>query len=103
MYLGGVAPFGQRLNEAGTLEWTDEGKAAVQRMVRMRRRGMSLRKIAAAISADGAAISYATVAAVLRRERKPLPSLAELRAKGFKVLERGPRRRGYIMPTGGAG
>jgi putative DNA-invertase from lambdoid prophage Rac len=65
-YLGGIAPFGWRVGEAGELEPIPEQQAAIRKMRRLRERGASLRAIAAEMKAGGILISHVGVQAALR-------------------------------------
>jgi len=80
-YLGGTVPFGYRLETGGdglpVVAPCEGEQAAIQEALRMRAAGASLRKIAAALQADGYAISHASVQRVLRDARK-----TEARKKG---------------------
>jgi putative DNA-invertase from lambdoid prophage Rac len=80
-YLGGTVPFGYRRETGGdglpVVAPCEGEQAAIQEALRMRAAGASLRKIAAALQADGYAISHAAVQRVLRDARK-----TEARKKG---------------------
>jgi DNA invertase Pin-like site-specific DNA recombinase len=65
-YLGGIAPFGWRVNDEGGLSEVAEQEAAIRTMLSLRAEGASLRQIAVAMSVAGHAISHEGVASVLR-------------------------------------
>jgi DNA invertase Pin-like site-specific DNA recombinase len=77
-YLGGKAPFGFRVGEAGELIPVPEQQKALARMQRLRRDGYSLREIRNKLRQSGTVISHAAVRLVLRRadrqaaERSPI-------------------------------
>jgi putative DNA-invertase from lambdoid prophage Rac len=52
-YLGGIIPFGWEIGEDGALIEVTEQQRAIQRIVELRRKGLSLRAISASIAADG--------------------------------------------------
>lgn len=64
-YLGGIVPFGWRIGEDGTLTEVPEQQRAIQRIIELRRNGLSLRAISAAIAADGVRLSHEGVKNVL--------------------------------------
>lgn len=64
-YLGGSIPFGWMLGEAGELVKHETQQVAIERMRVMRGTGKSLRKISAAMTAEGFALSHAGVKNVL--------------------------------------
>jgi DNA invertase Pin-like site-specific DNA recombinase len=64
-YLGGVPPFGWRVNDEGALCEVPGQQAAIRTMRSLRAEGASLRQISAAMRAEGMAISHAGVASVL--------------------------------------
>jgi putative DNA-invertase from lambdoid prophage Rac len=64
-YLGGIVPFGWRIGEDGTLVEVLEQQRAIQRIVELRRKGVSLRAISASIAADGVKLSHEGVKNVL--------------------------------------
>jgi putative DNA-invertase from lambdoid prophage Rac len=64
-YLGGIVPFGWRIGEDGTLVEMLEQQRAIQRIVELRRKGVSLRAISASIAADGVKLSHEGVKNVL--------------------------------------
>ena len=76
-FLGGTAPFGWRVGDAGELVEVPEQQKAIRTMVRMRKAGKSLRAIADAMRAQGPAISHVTVAEVIaaaeERTKSALP------------------------------
>jgi DNA invertase Pin-like site-specific DNA recombinase len=65
-YLGGVAPFGWRVGEAGELVAVAEQQAAIARMRELRQGGASLRTIAAAVANEGHSLSHVGVSNALR-------------------------------------
>jgi DNA invertase Pin-like site-specific DNA recombinase len=65
-YLGGIAPFGWRVNGDGALEELPEQQVAIRTMRSLRAQGASLRQIAVVMSVAGHAISHEGVAGVLR-------------------------------------
>jgi putative DNA-invertase from lambdoid prophage Rac len=64
-YLGGIVPFGWRIGEDGALVEAPEQQRAIQRIVELRRKGVSLRAISASIAADGVKLSHEGVKNVL--------------------------------------
>jgi putative DNA-invertase from lambdoid prophage Rac len=64
-YLGGIVPFGWRIGEDGALVEVPEQQRAIQRIVELRRKGVSLRAISASIAADGVKLSHEGVKNVL--------------------------------------
>ena len=58
-YLGGKAPWGWRVSEAGELVPIPEQQAAIQRMQALRDQGLALRVIADRMKAAGVSISHA--------------------------------------------
>jgi DNA invertase Pin-like site-specific DNA recombinase len=64
-YLGGIVPFGWRIGEDGTLVEVLAQQRAIQRIVELRRKGVSLRAISASIAADGVKLSHEGVKNVL--------------------------------------
>jgi DNA invertase Pin-like site-specific DNA recombinase len=64
-YLGGTPPFGWTVDSDGALLEVPEQQAAIQRMLKMRQAGSSLRAIADAIKADGFELSHVGVKKVL--------------------------------------
>ena len=64
-YLGGIVPFGWRIGEDGTLVEVLEQQHAIQRIVELRQKGLSLRAISASIAADGVKLSHEGVKNVL--------------------------------------
>jgi putative DNA-invertase from lambdoid prophage Rac len=64
-YLGGIVPFGWRIGEDGALIEVPEQQRAIQRIVELRRNGLSLRAISASIAADGLKLSHEGVKNVL--------------------------------------
>jgi putative DNA-invertase from lambdoid prophage Rac len=65
-YLGGLKPFGFQIGDDGELVPDEAEQAAIKRMAAMRKRGKSLRAIAAAMTAKGHKLSHEGVAKVLR-------------------------------------
>lgn len=65
-YLGGGAPFGWRVGDAGELVEEPGQQKAIAKMVKLRASGQSLRAIAAAMNAAGFAISHVTVGEAVR-------------------------------------
>jgi len=63
-YLGGIVPFGWRIGEDGIVEVLEQQRA-IQRIVELRRKGVSLRAISASIAADGVKLSHEGVKNVL--------------------------------------
>jgi hypothetical protein len=66
-FLGGPAPFGFN-REDGVLVPVPAQQAAIQRMHKMRGKGMSLRAIADVLTDNGTPISHMGVKRVLNRE-----------------------------------
>jgi putative DNA-invertase from lambdoid prophage Rac len=64
-YLGGIVPFGWRVSEDGSLTEDSDQQRAIRRILELRREGLSLRAIAAAISAEGIKLSHEGVKNVL--------------------------------------
>ena len=64
-YLGGIVPFGWQISEDGALIEVPEQQRAIQRIVELRRKGLSLRAISASIAADGVQLSHEGVKNVL--------------------------------------
>ncbi len=64
-YLGGIAPFGWRVGEDGALTEDPDQQRAIQRILEMRREGLSLRAISLALSAEGVRLSHEGVKNVL--------------------------------------
>jgi putative DNA-invertase from lambdoid prophage Rac len=52
-YLGGIVPFGWQLGEDGALRENPDQQRAIQRIRELRRNGLSLRAISAAIAVEG--------------------------------------------------
>jgi len=65
-YLGGTVPFGYRQGEDGALIEIPEQQAAIEKMRRMRAKGVALRVIAEKMTAAGTPISHMGVSKVLR-------------------------------------
>lgn len=65
-YLGGSVPFGWTLSEEGALIEEPSQQAAIQHMAAMKGQGQSLRAIAAAMEAQGFAITHMGVKRVLQ-------------------------------------
>jgi putative DNA-invertase from lambdoid prophage Rac len=68
MFLGGKPPFGFDKGEAGELVRVETEQAAIVRIVALRKRGKTLRKISDALKANGVSISHEGVAGVLRAQ-----------------------------------
>jgi putative DNA-invertase from lambdoid prophage Rac len=64
-YLGGIVPFGWRVGEDGALIEVPDQQRAIQRIRQLRREGLSLRAISAAVSAEGVKLSHEGVKNVL--------------------------------------
>jgi putative DNA-invertase from lambdoid prophage Rac len=64
-YLGGIVPFGWRVDEDGALTEHPHQQRAIQRILQLRREGLSLRAISAAVSAEGFKLSHEGVKNVL--------------------------------------
>ena len=64
-YLGGIVPFGWQIGEDGALIEVPEQQRAIQRIVELRRKGLSLRAISGSIAADGVQLSHEGVKNVL--------------------------------------
>src|ERR1700730_5946616 len=64
-YLGGIVPFGWGVSEDGTLIETSDQQRAIQRIIALRRNGLSLRAISASIAAAGVKLSHEGVKNVL--------------------------------------
>jgi len=64
-YLGGIVPFGWQVGEDGALVEDSEQQRATQRILKLRRDGLSLRAISAAIAAEGIKLSHEGVKNVL--------------------------------------
>jgi len=64
-YLGGIVPFGWRIADDGALAEVPEQQRAIHRIIELRRDGLSLRDISAAIAADGVKLSHEGVKSVL--------------------------------------
>jgi DNA invertase Pin-like site-specific DNA recombinase len=64
-YLGGIVPFGWRIGEDGALIEVPEQQRTIQRIIELRRKGLSLRAISASIAADGVKLSHEGVKNVL--------------------------------------
>jgi len=64
-YLGGIVPFGWQIGEDGALIELPERQRAIQRIVELRRKGLSLRAISASIVAEGVQLSHEGVKNVL--------------------------------------
>ena len=71
-YLGGIVPFGCRIGEDGALVEVPEQQRAIQRIVELRRKGLSLRAISASIAEDGVKLSHEGVKNVLAAARNDL-------------------------------
>lgn len=57
-YLGGIVPFGWQLADGGALIEDPNQQRAIQCICELRRNGLSLRAISAAIAADGVKLSH---------------------------------------------
>jgi DNA invertase Pin-like site-specific DNA recombinase len=64
-YLGGIVPFGWRVGEDGSLVEEPDQQRAIRRIVELRRQGLALRAISAALAADGIRLSHEGVKGVL--------------------------------------
>jgi putative DNA-invertase from lambdoid prophage Rac len=64
-YLGGPAPFGWRYDADRKLVEIPKQQKALKRIRSLRAKGMSLRKIAAALAAEGHKLSHTSVASIL--------------------------------------
>jgi putative DNA-invertase from lambdoid prophage Rac len=64
-YLGGIVPFGWQVGEDGALIEVRDQQRAIQRIIELRRQGLSLRAISASISAEGVKLSHEGVKNVL--------------------------------------
>jgi putative DNA-invertase from lambdoid prophage Rac len=64
-YLGGIVPFGWRIGEDGALVEVPEQQRAIQRIIELRRAGLSLRSISTAIRKEGIRLSHEGVKNVL--------------------------------------
>ena len=64
-YLGGIVPFGWRIGDDGALVEVPDQQRTIERIVQLRRSGLSLRAIASAIVADGVKLSHEGVKNVL--------------------------------------
>jgi DNA invertase Pin-like site-specific DNA recombinase len=64
-YLGGIVPCGWRIGEDGALIEVPDQQRAIQRIIELRRNGLSLRAISASIAADGVQLSHEGVKNVL--------------------------------------
>jgi DNA invertase Pin-like site-specific DNA recombinase len=64
-YLGGIVPFGWRIGKDGDLIEVPDQQRAIQRIVELRRNGLSLRAISASVAADGVKLSHEGVKNVL--------------------------------------
>ncbi len=64
-YLGGIVPFGWRIGDDGALVEVPDQQLAIQRIVELRRNGLSLRAIASSIAAEGVRLSHEGVKNVL--------------------------------------
>lgn len=70
-FLGGSVPFGWRVTEEKELVEVPEQQTAIREMVRLKRKGHSLRMIAALLQKKGFAVSHMTVKTALERASKP--------------------------------
>jgi DNA invertase Pin-like site-specific DNA recombinase len=64
-YLGGIVPFGWRIGEGGNLIDVPDQQRAIQRIIELRRSGLSLRSISTAIRKEGVRLSHEGVKNVL--------------------------------------
>jgi putative DNA-invertase from lambdoid prophage Rac len=64
-FLGGIVPFGWEVGAAGALIEVPDQQRAIQRIVELRRNGLSLRFISAAIAGEGIRLSHEGVKNVL--------------------------------------
>jgi putative DNA-invertase from lambdoid prophage Rac len=76
-YLGGTAPFGWKVGEAGELIEDPAQQKAIRGMVKMRAAGKSLRAIADAVNKMGFDISHAGVKKLLQRDPSGKPRVAD--------------------------
>ena len=70
-YLGGTAPFGFRADADGTLVPDARQQAAIARIHELRAEGLSLRRLADQMAAEGMPISLPTMMKVLRAGDEP--------------------------------
>ena len=64
-YPGGIVPFGWQLGDDGALIEDPNQQRAIQRTRELRRKGLSLRAVAAAIAAEGVKLSHECVKNIL--------------------------------------
>ena len=64
-YLGGSVPFGRRVTEDGALAEDTDQHRAIERIVQLRREGLSLRAISAIMCGEGVKLSHEGVKNVL--------------------------------------
>jgi putative DNA-invertase from lambdoid prophage Rac len=64
-YLGGIVPFGWQVGPDGDLIEVPQQQAAIQRARDLRRQGLSLRAISAALGQDGTKLSHEGVKSLL--------------------------------------
>ena len=64
-YLGGIVPFGWRIGDDGALTEVPDQPRTIQRIIELRRNGLSLRAISASIAAEGVQLSHEGVKNVL--------------------------------------
>src|SRR5690242_1424538 len=69
-YLGGLVPFGWKVEADGALVEVPEQQAAIRRMAELQADGWSLRAIAEIMRAEGVQISHVGVAGALRSRRE---------------------------------
>jgi putative DNA-invertase from lambdoid prophage Rac len=67
-FLGGARPpFGFRANDNGDLVKDEREQAAIREIIKLRRKGQPLRKIAEALAANGHKLSFVTVGEIVKR------------------------------------
>jgi DNA invertase Pin-like site-specific DNA recombinase len=64
-FLGGTAPFGWKVGDDGALVEVPEQQAVIREITELRRDGLSLRQISAAIGKEGVSLSHVGVKNVL--------------------------------------
>ena len=64
-YLGGVVPWGFTVGEGGELVPVPQQQAAIRKMKAMRMKGVSLRKIEAAMKAEGVQLSHVSIGRIV--------------------------------------
>jgi putative DNA-invertase from lambdoid prophage Rac len=71
-YLGGIVPFGWQIGDDGALVKVPDQQRAIQRIIELRRNGLSLRAISASIAAEGVKLSHEGVKNVLAAAQNDL-------------------------------